>query len=80
MSHRQSKNGTRPLSLFFSLSVFVIAALGGCGDDAYDPCEDKACGDECTECAPDDPDCVETLVIKVCDADGICGGDATTCP
>ena len=47
----------------------------------YDPCEDKSCGDNCTICHPDDPDCFETMVIKVCDEDGQCVADTgDICP
>jgi hypothetical protein len=45
---------------------------GGQGGGCYDPCEGKACGDSCTVCAPDDPDCFETAVVKACDANGAC--------
>ncbi len=44
-------------------------------DDEYDPCDGLTCGDECSLCAPDDDDCVETTEIKVCDADGECVSD-----
>lgn len=55
-------------------SLVVALAAAGCGDDGpYDPCEDKGCGEECTLCAPDDPDCIETMVLKVCGGDGVCG-------
>ena len=51
---------------------------GGDDDETYDPCEDKDEGETCELCPPDDEDCVETADIKVCDADGVCGGAATT--
>jgi hypothetical protein len=35
--------------------------------DSYDPCAGKANGDACTACPPDDPACIETDVLKVCD-------------
>lgn len=66
---------TRSMRLFAAALFFIVS---GCchliGDDEYDPCEDKDPGDECTICAPDDDECVETQEIKVCDADGECGG------
>ena len=40
--------------------------------DAYDPCGDKSCGETCQVCPPDDNDCVETGVVKACDAAGEC--------
>lgn len=40
----------------------------------YDPCEGLACGDSCSVCAPNDPDCVETADLKYCQADGVCMG------
>ncbi|MBL9027831.1 MAG: hypothetical protein JNL21_36910 [Myxococcales bacterium] len=61
--------------------MIVSSLLGGCchlgGDDdaeGYDPCEDKQEGETCQLCPPDDPDCVETQEVKVCDAEGTCGG------
>ena len=43
--------------------------------DAYDPCGDKSCGETCQVCPPDDNDCVETGVVKACDAVGECVAD-----
>ena len=43
--------------------------------DAYDPCVDKSCGETCQVCPPDDNDCVETGVVKACDAVGECVAD-----
>ncbi len=60
-----------------------------CGPDAgpnkpspngYDPCADKLCGDPCTLCAPDDPDCVSSDEVKTCDAEGKCHGSLDACP
>jgi len=45
----------------------------------YDPCEGKKCGTECSVCPPDDDDCVETAVLKVCHKDGTCSGKAPDC-
>jgi len=42
------------------------------GGEAYDPCEDKSCGDHCFLCPPEDPECTEDAVVKACDPDGIC--------
>lgn len=49
------------------------------GSDEYEPCGDKTCGERCTQCAPNDSDCVETAVIKYCHADGSCEGTAPQC-
>ncbi len=43
--------------------------------DGYDPCGDKNCGETCRVCPPDDSDCVETGVVKACDAIGECVAD-----
>ena len=48
-------------------------------DEGYDPCADKTCGDSCTVCAPDDADCVETMSVKQCSADGACTDQAVSC-
>ncbi len=45
----------------------------------YSPCEGKSCGDACTLCAPDDPDCAETADLKACDAMGECRSGAPAC-
>lgn len=47
-----------------------LTLTAGCG--TYDPCADRACGDPCTECDPDDDDCVETATQKVCNRNAIC--------
>jgi hypothetical protein len=49
----------------------------GCG--GFDPCAGKACGDACSQCPPDDPDCVETSVLKYCDSSGQCGAAYPLC-
>jgi len=54
-------------------------ACEGNENDGYDPCAAKACGDTCTVCAPDDTDCVETAVVKMCDAEGECSATAPSC-
>jgi eight-cysteine-cluster-containing protein len=48
-------------------------------DPAYDPCEGLTCGDSCTICDPNDPDCVETAVLKFCQADGTCSATQPQC-
>jgi len=56
----------------------------GCG--GYEPCANKACGDPCSQCDPNDPTCAETAVLKYCDTTGtcsssfpVCGGGGGTC-
>lgn len=48
-------------------------------DPDYDPCDGKTCGDSCTICDPADPNCVETAVLKVCQADGTCSATQPQC-
>ncbi len=43
---------------------------GSGGASNYEACADKACGDPCTLCAPNDPDCAETAVEKYCTGPG----------
>jgi len=45
----------------------------------YEPCADKACGDLCTICDPNDPDCVETAQVKLCQPDGGCSPTVPSC-
>jgi hypothetical protein len=63
------------------LFALAAAACGGgqdvvLGTDApdggYDPCAGKNCGDSCQLCRPNDPNCVETSVVKWCNAKGAC--------
>lgn len=46
----------------------------------YNPCTGKACGDTCMVCDPADPDCVETMVVKYCNARGLCTPHSPPCP
>jgi hypothetical protein len=67
---------TRSTVLTLVLLMFAPGCChlaGGGNEEDYDPCEDKEVGEECSMCAPDDDDCVETQEIKVCDAEGACG-------
>lgn len=49
------------------------------GGGDYEPCGGLSCGDTCTICDPTDPDCAETSVIKMCQADGTCAASVPTC-
>jgi hypothetical protein len=50
------------------------------GDEQpYAPCEGKSCGDACTLCAPENPNCVETADRKACDATGTCRSGIPVC-
>jgi len=42
------------------------------GSNGYDPCGGKVCGEPCTLCAPNDPQCGETADLKFCGGDGVC--------
>ena len=54
--------------------VFDAAPDGG-----YLPCAGKACGDDCKLCDPKEIGCVETAVIKLCNAAGQCTADVPSC-
>jgi hypothetical protein len=63
------------IALSIAVVVAAAASSGGCASlshSPYAPCAGRACGDACTVCAPDDPDCVETAVMKACSEDGEC--------
>lgn len=45
----------------------------------YRPCAGKACGASCSTCAPDDEGCVETDVVRTCNAEGACTVEASGC-
>lgn len=78
-------------SVFATSYLLASCGLGGevdLGDDstelrqgegAYEPCNDKTCGDRCTLCDPTDSDCVETDDLKFCDANADCTGERPTC-
>ena len=51
----------------------------GGDDETYEPCGGLTCGESCTICDPNDPDCFETAVLKYCQADGSCSADAPRC-
>jgi hypothetical protein len=46
----------------------VTLAPGLC----WSPCAGKACGSPCQLCPPDAAGCVETMVVKACNAAGAC--------
>jgi hypothetical protein len=47
--------------------------VGGYPTCGWEPCAGKPCGAPCSDCSPNDPDCVETAVLKFCDERGGCG-------
>jgi hypothetical protein len=49
-------------------------------DDEFMPCAGKACGEACTMCSPGAADCVETMVVKQCNAQGTCVSEPVECP
>lgn len=57
-----------------------VGGAGGTGGGAtWDPCGGKVCGAECSLCAPNDPECAETAVLKFCDEKGQCGQAYPAC-
>jgi hypothetical protein len=38
----------------------------------YEPCADKACGEACNFCPPEESDCVEDAALKFCNQSGEC--------
>jgi hypothetical protein len=55
-----------------------LKSEAGCtamGCPEYDPCEGKSCGDTCSLCDPADKECIETGVVKVCNAGSACVTD-----
>jgi hypothetical protein len=46
---------------------------------AYQPCANKACGDTCQLCDPNDSTCVETAVVKYCQDDLSCDPTPPPC-
>ncbi len=49
-------------------------------DGAYSPCAGKGCGESCSVCSPAATDCMETMVVKQCNAQGQCSTDPVDCP
>ncbi len=48
-------------------------------DGGYLPCAGKTCGASCSLCPPNDPNCVETAVLKWCHPGGECKAVAPAC-
>jgi hypothetical protein len=57
-----------------------VCGSADAGKPPYDPCAGKACGASCTVCAPSDPNCFETAVLKQCNGAGACAASAPACP
>lgn len=71
-----------------SVSLFALVACGSSSTEvpapdsppsgdapaagAYEPCAGKKAGDPCKICPPADSNCMETMEVKVCSADGKC--------
>jgi hypothetical protein len=53
-------------------AVTADAAPAPSASAAYDPCGGKKCGDRCNLCAPKQPGCFETALVKMCHPDGQC--------
>jgi hypothetical protein len=54
-----------------------VGNVPGCGD--YDPCEGRACGDQCSPCEPGDMNCAAPAVITACNDAGICQAGIPSC-
>lgn len=54
-------------------------APGAGQPNAYVPCAGKTCGEPCTICPPGAPDCMETMVVKACNARGECAPTPVEC-
>ena len=76
----------RALWLIVALAPSALAcgsqspSAAGVGGGAYSPCAGKACGETCTICSPAATDCMETMVVKQCNAQGACSTDPVDCP
>jgi hypothetical protein len=55
-----------------TVSTVALSSTAPTGDQGYDPCAGRECGDVCEHCPPTDGDCVEDPVVKTCDAEGNC--------
>ena len=52
---------------------------GNCTSETPDPCLDKACGEGCMTCPPNEPNCVDPSYQGYCDLQGVCVYPAPTC-
>lgn len=57
----------------------VNALDGGVSDAGWTPCRGKVCGDSCRICPPTDFHCIETAVLKSCNAAGECTPGVSIC-
>ena len=64
------------LSLLFVLFFFLGCLTEKKTPDAYEPCESHECGELCSPCSAEDPDCVAPGAIMVCNAVGGCVAQA----
>jgi hypothetical protein len=89
MNHSLSRRaalGARA-SFFFGVALVLVACGSAPNTDViqdglsvgYDACLGKACGDACTLCPPGKPNCVETAVLKQCNAEGKCSPEGAVC-
>jgi len=78
---------------WFSASLLaLLAACGGIavlgnggsggtgGSGGYDACAGKACGEFCSPCDPNDPDCAAPAVEYYCSSTGQCTSSPVACP
>jgi hypothetical protein len=65
---RQCDNGNQSCPEFGCVEGECVLEYPGCEsvEEKYEPCAEKEPGAECTVCAPNDEDCLETDVIKTC--------------
>lgn len=71
--------GTLTLEQDFAFDVVCTPASAGGPGAGYDPCAAKSCGDSCRVCPPGDLGCVESAVLKQCNAQGACAPGRATC-
>jgi hypothetical protein len=60
------------LSLLFVLFFFLGCLTEKKTPDTYDPCENHECGEVCSPCSAEDPDCVAPGAMMLCNAARVC--------
>jgi hypothetical protein len=60
---------------------FACAERAASGEPTgpYDPCAGRECGETCHVCPPGDAECIETAVVKMCNANGECRPEDPGC-
>lgn len=58
--------------VLLTMPGLVVGPCSTIGTSSYEACRGKTCGAPCRECDPDEPECVESTVVKQCSSSYTC--------